>query len=294
MFDAQLFIDDQLIKSLYNAVALPQFEQGSVTISTKDIKVSKWTAEGQVEASAGESIFAKIFFPISAKASAKGGWGRSKSAEKEQEWTFTPVDAPEGRLTNLAIHYAVNQSNRVWSVEGLDDNWPEELQPGESVPKPLIFLDVDKGYPVMPMAAELANGKVVTFFDKIAAEVAAIGGGAVPPKYPMTDVGDEAKKFWSWLRNERPGGADTSNLLMNILEKVVSDGGRPRSINFRVPLGPLGGQTKSLLLHFNSRETYDTIDFGYHFIYRGKQHGFRVVGIRQSGPALNVLALYEK
>jgi hypothetical protein len=220
-----------------------------------------------------------------------------KSAGSDKAWTFTPVDAPEGRLINLAIHYAVNQKDGVWSVQGLEDlnKWQQDLTPGKSAPKPLIFLDVGKGHPVMPMSAELSDGQVVTFFDKLAAAVAAAGaGGPVPPKYPTTDLGAEANKFWSWLRDERPDDADTSILLMKILEEVVSDQGRPRWINFRVPLGPPGGQTRSLHLHFKNRDAYDTGDFGYHFIHRGKQHGFRVVGTLQSGPALNVLALYEK
>src|SRR5271169_1237003 len=72
LFDAPLFVDDYRIKSLYNAVALPEYERESVTMSTKDVKVSKWTAGGQVEVSAGDSLLAQILVPISAKATVKG------------------------------------------------------------------------------------------------------------------------------------------------------------------------------------------------------------------------------
>lgn len=294
LFDAPLFVDDYRIKSLYNAVALPEYERECVTMSTKDVKVSKWTAGGQVEVSAGDSLLAQILAPISAKATVKGDRGGEKTHGTEDTWKLTAVDAAERRLTNLAIHYAANLKSRVWNVIGLeDDAWLKAARLETIAPKPLVFIDVEPGRTIMPMAAELGNGNVVRFFSEFGSAVIKAGGTA-PPPYPITDAGPEANAFWSWFADNKPGGKDPSLLLMDLIEDQIGNGGRLRWINCRVPVGPPHSQFESLHLDIKTRGEYDTGDFAYHFLHRGKKHGFRVVGTLKAGPALNVLALYEK
>jgi hypothetical protein len=271
LFDAPLFIDDHLIKSLYNAVALPELETDGLEISTEDVKVSKWTAEGQVEVSAGESIFSKIFVPISAKATVKGSHGKDTTKRAGAKWKFTPVDAPEGRLVNLAIHYVVNLKDYVWSLDGrADAPGLKRMSEKNPSPKPLIFMDIDPGCPIMPMAAEQSDGKIVTFYDKLTAAVAdKVPGEPLPPPYPPGDTGPDAVTFWSWLHTAKPGGRDTSSLLLEVIENTVGNAGRLQWINCRIPIDSAGEEAVSLHLHFKCRGLYDTGDFGYHFIHRG-------------------------
>jgi hypothetical protein len=125
LFNAPFFIDDVLIKSLYNAEALPQFEQGSVTISTKDIKVSKWAAEGQVEVSAGESVFSKLFFPISAKATVKGSRGGEKISWVRQGVDIHSRGCP--RRTSHQLGIPLRSEPEGWGVECTRPRGPQQV-----------------------------------------------------------------------------------------------------------------------------------------------------------------------
>jgi hypothetical protein len=302
LLDAPLFIDDEQVKSLYNAVALPEYEEEYLTVETKALKISKWSAGAEVGAEAGTgAIISHLLGAIKIKTKMKGELGGQTEEGSDDTIKLTAVKSPERRLLNLAVHYAVNISGQLWNVKGLDDfSWIEQASAVADAPRPLVFLDVvqdaqqeSKRFPIVPMAAELSNGKVVTFYDRIPAAVKG-PGEIIPPKYPPSDIGDEANEFWTWMREARPGKADTSILLMNMVEEAIGAGGRPRWMDCRVPLGPPGEQTQSLHLHIKGREAYDTGDFAYHLLHRGKLHGFRVVGTLKTGPALNVLALYEK
>lgn len=292
LLDAPLFIDDQLIKSLYNAVALPEFEEGSRSVSVNDVKVSKWTVGGQLEVSAGEGLLAKIIAGISGKATVKGDRGSDSSHAEGEIVVLNPVRTPERQLLNLAIHYAANLSERVWSARGLGEGgWQDPAFARES-PKALIFLDIVEGTPFVPMAAEQPDGKVILFYDKIASAVKG-PGQVLPPDFPSED-GTKMNEYWNWFQQDSLRRVETSVLLMHVIEDVIGSGGRARWIDYRVPLGEVGNQTRSLHLHFKSREVYDTGDFAYHLVRSGRKHGLRVVGTLKSGGAMNVLAAYER
>jgi hypothetical protein len=294
LLDAPLFIDDQLITSLYYAVALPEFEEEYVTISTTQVKTSKWSAGGAVEAEAGTGPIAHLLASLKIKAKVQADRGGETQQGTDDTIRLVPVKAPERRLLNLAVHYVANLENRVWNVWGLDDDtWINEALATVGEAKPLVFLDVPSGSPIVPMAAELTDGKVVLFFNRIAAAIKG-PGEKLPPEYPQIEDAEALKDYWEWFMTARPGGADTSYLLMNVVEETIGAGGRPRWIDYRVPLGRVKFQTDSLHLHIKGRQIYDTGDFAYHFVHRGRKHGFRVVGTLKEGPALNVLAIYEK
>jgi hypothetical protein len=293
LFDAPLFIDEQQIKSLYNAVALPQFQTESLTISTKDVAVSKWTAGGQIEVSAAESLLAKVFLPVSAKASAKGERGGEQTQGKDEVWNLLPVATPERQLLNLAIHYGAHLKGHLWTVYGLRElSWLDELVSGGLSPRPLVFLELEADTPIVPMAAELTDGKVVLFYNRISAAVTS-PGQTLPLDYPK-EAGAAMNEYWSWFQDDRARGEDTSRLLMRVVEDEIGAAGRPRWIDYRVPLGAPGAQTRSLHLHLKGRQAYDTGDFAYQLLRRGRKHGLRVVGTLKSGPDMNVLAVYEK
>jgi hypothetical protein len=74
-----------------------------------------------------------------------------------------------------------------------------------------------------------------------------------------------------------------------VIENVIGDGGRPRWIDYRVPVGEM-----TLHLHVVGHGETDTGVFAYNLVKRGWKHGLRVVGSMKSEPDLNVLAIYEK
>ncbi len=295
LFDAPLFIDDLQIKSLYYALALPEYSEESVTIATKELCVSKWNTDGQLEVSTGTgALLAELLASINAKVTAKAGFGREKTRGSEKTIKLNPVDSAERRLLNLSAHYAAKFSDHVWNVRGLQHvEWLGSATYSASGPKPLVFLDVDPDTPIVPMAAELSEGKVVLFFDKIKEALQSSDVGPVPD-YPRDGNAQKMDEYWSWFDKAKPYGFHSSYKLKGVVEDVIGANGRPRWIDCRVPLGPPGQQHESLHLNIRGRQNYDTGDFAYRLVHRARKHGFRVVGTLKSGPALNVLALYEK
>lgn len=292
LLDAPLFIDAEQVASLYNAVALPEFEEEARTIAASTLKMSKWTAGGQIEISAADSVLAKLLAPISAKGTAEGTREGEAQHGREQTITLRPVATPERQLLNLAVHYGANLQERVWTVQGTGDvTWLDDPDFASDLPRALVFLDVEPGTPIVPMAAELKDGKVILFYDQISTAAQQEGLATSPPDYPRTD-GQEMNDYWNWFyQNHEP---DSSILVMRVVEDVVGNGGRPQWVNYRLPIGAPGSRTRSLHLNIKSRGKYDTGDFAYELLRRGKRHGVRVVGTLKSGPALNVLAIFEK
>jgi hypothetical protein len=81
---------------------------------------------------------------------------------------------------------------------------------------------------------------------------------------------------------------------MNAAEvKSLESGGRPRWIDYRVPIE--GADTPHTIhLHVVAHGEFDTGVFAYNLVKRGWKHGLRVVGTLKSEPDVNVLAIYEK
>ncbi|MFI8775106.1 hypothetical protein ACIGKQ_23510 [Gordonia sp. NPDC062954] len=295
LLDAPLFVDDALIRSLYYAVALPEYEQESLTIAAEDIKTKTWSVGGKAETEASFGGIASFLASLKASVGIEASRGGTAEEKNASTIELVPVDSSERRLLNLAVHYSANLEERTWNVFGLKDfSWITDAARVASQGKPLIFLDVPHGVPIVPMAAELPDGNVILFYNRISSAVKG-PSEQLPAEYPRKLDPDGMNAYWDWFQSKKPGkDADTSYILMHVVEEAIGTGGRPRWIDFRVPLGDVGSQNDSLHLHFKAREKYDTGDFAYHFVHRGRKHGFRLVGMLKEGPALNVLALYEK
>jgi hypothetical protein len=140
------------------------------------------------------------------------------------------------------------------------------------------------------MAAELDEGEVKTFYDLLNQETVEWGAIA-PPKWPDENDGSAAATYWEWYQ-QRP---ETSKPAMRLMERVIGDGGRPSWVDYRVPVvGDDGRAVTSLHLHVQGGEEYTTGDFAHRLVHRGRKHGLRVVGLLKDGPAMNVLAVYER
>jgi hypothetical protein len=164
---------------------------------------------------------------------------------------------------------------------------PESADIGTS-PRMIAFVDAPPGTTFLPQAAELNDGRVVTFFRPLVENLKA-DGGTLPVGYPHTTATDEGKlqrdAYWTWFADH--WNADKA---VKVVEDVIGDGGRPRWIDYRTTFA--SGET--LHLHVVARGDYDTGVFAYNLIRRGERYGLRIVGSLKSQPALNVLAIYDK
>ena len=151
----------------------------------------------------------------------------------------------------------------------------------------LAFIDVPPGTIFLPQAAELNDGRVVTFFDPL---IEKLQQEVTPPvPYPTTTATAEGKRqrdaHWKWY-------ADHWNLdkAVKATEETIGNGGRPWWIDYRMTFAT--GEV--LHLHVAAHGDYDTGVFAYNLIRRGERYGLRIVGSLKSQPSLNVLAIYEK
>lgn len=285
--DAPLFIDAEQISAFYDAVVMPENDTDKISISTKDVALSKTSVTGKVGAKVGTGALLATIFPfLDAEASAEGAGGheRSKGAERADVIELRPIRTPHRQLVQLALHYAANLPNRVCYLR--DGNWGRLLDPLyiAEIPRALVFLDLLPRQPIIPLATELATGRVVTLFDELAAEMSK-NVRSLPPSYPMADDREVTRRYWEWYSaNYSPIAA------MNVLERGIGEGGLARWVDYRLKM------TDDESLHFSmrGRGKFATGIHAFSTIFRGHEHGLRIVGTVKSGPDLSVLALFEK
>ena len=76
-----MFIDGEQVTALYNAVAKPEYESGTLTISLKKLSSGKIEGEGAVEAELGVASWLKRIFPF-LDAKVKGGLKAAVGGER--------------------------------------------------------------------------------------------------------------------------------------------------------------------------------------------------------------------
>lgn len=295
LIDTPLFVSTDRIDSLYNAVALPETEEKSRTVSSKAVSSSSAGASVGVEGSAETGPMVNILTKMGFKVSTGLTAGAQAGTEEGTSYSLTPVRSPERRLFNVCLMYAQSFPSRCLQLSDLiTGEWTENAYIDER-PRALVFLDIQPGTPIVPMAAELQNGEVRTFFNELNQEVVQWGQSA-PPKWPDENDADKAQEYWAWFR-EHP---DSSKGAMRLMERVVADRGRPAWVDYRVPIADdtLADDKRldinSLHLDIRGGEAHATGDFAYRLVHRGRKHGLGVVGLLKRGPALNVLAVYER
>lgn len=197
-----------------------------------------------------------------------------------------PVESAARQLVELSLHYLVNQRDRI-CVVGQGAPLPSPVAIGTS-PQMIAFVDAPAGTRFLPQAAELNDGRVVTFFSPLIEKLKQ-DGGTLPVGYPVSTATDTGKlqrdAYWHWFADH--WNADKA---VEVIEDVIGDGGRPRWIDYRTTFA--SGET--LHLHVVARGDYDTGVFAYNLIRRGERYGLRIVGSLKSQPALNVLAVYDQ
>ena len=203
--------------------------------------------------------------------------GESQTDASETTVTLYPISTPHRQLEQLTVFYLLQQPQRL--VAGGRDSpltW-QEAAVSTDLPRALAFVDLPKETKFIPMAAEFANGKFVTFYDKLTAS-----NGERPPKFDFT----RAREYWAWFSKNFDAGQS-----IEVIEKASTEHGRIEWIDYRVPLNDA---VDTMHLHIEAAGQYNTGTFAYRLVRRTLGHGVRMVGTLKDGPDFNVLALYEK
>jgi len=273
--DAPLFLDSRQVTAFYNAVLRPQCEDGVIELPSRD----------QGQADVIQKIIPLYPFLNTSRPNQGTDEAHQQKLDSRNAIQLYATTEPERQLVQLALHYAYNLPYRIGnSLSGPAQSWMEEAFV-EALPRALVFLEFPRRTPFMPMAAELAQGNVVTFYERLSK---AFAPGEKPPTYPGSDpeFKEQRNEYWKWFRKKfNDVGA------MTTVERVIADGGRTRWIDYRVPVTPDG---TTVHLHVCGREQYDTGTFAYNLIKRGYKHGLRLVGTLKSEPDVNVLAIFDR
>jgi hypothetical protein len=299
--DAPMFIDSEQVSALYHAVLKPDTEQAAIKLNLKGLRTTTERLDQDPGAGVSLSEILKSYFPfLSAEQEAEHKpslqdlmelWlgnriNRSKAnsnAADEETVELRSSTDPERQLVQLALHYTANFPERIRVISDPKDTSLMDPAFIQGTPRALVFLDLPRESILIPTAAELGQGNVITIFDRFIRAYRTDQNDA-PPELPSNPSSED--NYWNWYR-ERFKSFDT----MAILENVIADGGRVQWIAYRLALGDSGA---TLHLHLCGRGRYDTGTFAYNFIRRGCTQGIRLVGMLKSEPDMNVLAIYER
>jgi hypothetical protein len=278
--DAPAFIDGQQVSAFYDAVVGPAFRAVELQISTSQTEQIERSAGGHLNTSLS-ALFPWWKFDVGAETHKT----RATDERQDQSISLQPIESPARQLVQLSVHYIVNQPDRI-CVVNQDAPLPDHRAIAAS-PRMIAFVDIQPGAKFMPLAAELNDGKVVTFYEPL---IEALNpNGATPPVYPESRATEADKRqrdaYWSWFV-----GHWNMDKAVKVVEEGIGAGGRPRWIAYRMVFN----NGKALHLDVTPHGDYDTGVFAYNFIRRGERHGLRMVGSLKSKPSMNVLAIYEK
>jgi hypothetical protein len=278
--DSPVFIDSKQIGVFYDAVVGPAFRTVELQVTATQTQQLEKSAAGRLGSGlSGLFPWLKIDAGLEARRTA------TKAGQDGQVITLQPIDSAARQLVQLSLHYLVNQPGRI-CVVGPGDPLPGAEAIAAS-PRMIAFIDVPPGTRFLPQAAELNDGRVVTFFSPLIEKLQR-DGRTLPVAYPDSTATDAGRRqrdaYWDWFT-----GQWNADKAVKVVEEVIAAGGRPRWIAYRMILP--GGMT--LHLDVSARGDYDTGVFAYNFIRRGERYGLRIVGSLKSKPALNVLATYE-
>lgn len=279
--DSPVFIDDHQVGAFYEAVVGPAFRTVELQVTASWVEQLEKSTAGHLNAG-----LSALFPWLKAEAGMEARKAATQIRQDGQSITLQPVDNAARQLVQLSLHYLVNQPERICTV---NQNTP--LPGAEAIaasPRMIAFVDVPPGTRFLPQAAELNDGQVVTFFSPLAEKLKP-DDGSLPVAYPESTTTDAGRRqrdaYWRWFADH--WNADKA---VQVVEDVIGAGGRPRWIAYRV----IFGTGEMLHLDVTARGDYDTGIFAYYFIRRGERHGLRIVGSLKSGPALNLLAAYDK
>jgi hypothetical protein len=289
--DAPMFIDSDQVTALYNAVIKREYETEKVSLSLKRAKSFQLSAGGSAGAEIGLADWLTKIFPgldAKAKVNVDGKATGASQEDKESTIELSPIDTPQRQLVQLSLHYFENLPDRIRgvSIPEKKNNWLDD-EFVTALPRGLVFVDFPPETPFLPMATELSTGTVELIYLNF-------GPKGDMPKYPEaasfndkpTELRGARRQYWKFFRDNF-----SSIVAMQAVEAKASSGETIRWIDYRVPIED---GKPWLHLSVSAYGRYHTGTFAYRWVQRGYNHGLRIVGTMKSGPAMNVLAVFER
>lgn len=294
--DFPLYIDVDLVEGLFDSIFRPEFEVASRTVDrSKTI-----SSEGMLEIAASGEVSVPAVFKFSA--TSKTSEKQKKEVSKGLSTIEIAVSSAGGKLEKLLNVYLYKYPGRIFWIEEnlifckdfenpdvkvLWSNLEDVLdQPGI---RPFIVFDLGIGTRLLPMFAELSNGKDVNLYKEYLSE---LPEGTVPvyPVYGSANYEELAKEYWRAFHD-----AFDSSRAMRVVEKSCKDGkSRIEWIDFRLVGFTMDDVVVPIHLHIMPKGRYSSGTFAYQFIRRSEKYGIRIVGTLKKGADINVLAIYEK
>jgi hypothetical protein len=289
--DVPMFFDERSVQKLYDAIVAPEF----VLLQSKETAEKSKTNTTTVGSELGGDIDIPTFFKIGLKAKLDGSV--AEAATRSSEVTKQFLYSNQQRLQDLVVAYNAAFRGRVLyqdtaelellSLAGPTD-WTEANglldKPG---PRPLIFIDLKPGAPIIPTAGETCKGEVIPLYQAL--EGIINKNGPVVPPYPSDrDLAavTARKAYWDALVN-----AYDSRIALEVVENGFAKGERVDWIDYRLKLP---NREAPLHLHLAANGDFSTGTFAYNFVRRGHKFGLRLVGLLKAGGDINVLAIYER
>ncbi len=292
--DASLFVDDDLVRRIHDAVVWPEFEEKYVEktsfkrVTTALEGVAK--AEGEAEFKL-PNLIDWLGPKLKAKAALEGSIARTGENEESNVVKGKPVESSERKINDLVVEYLSEFPERLLFVDvpgGQFSNFEGELAAEQldkllnSPPRPLVFVNIRKGAPLFPTVAEMEDGDFRPIFPALDQKLLASKNPT--PRYDDNDK-DKRAAYWGAVSQNFK-----SRVAMQELEKACSPG-RIGWIDFRVLFDDDGSTGH---LHVVPAGKAHAGVFGYNFVHRGYKYGCRVVATLKSGTDMNVLAIYER
>lgn len=196
------------------------------------------------------------------------------------------------QLIWLCHHYMANHPDRTCVLGGKKEQIPrrEEILRG---PRMLAFADVSPGLKLTPAAAGFGRGRVTDLSGPLAEKLR--NPKENPPDNEYTEEpwssepARQEKDFWRWFESNWKRAAAVSV----IEDAATAAGTRPQWVSYHAMLSS-SDKESGLHLDVRGHGGYDTGMYSRDLVWRGYRYGLRIIGTLKSGPAINVLAIYER
>ena len=295
--DVPMFFDEGSVQKLYDAIVAPEF----VFLQSKEGAEQGLSNSFDAGLEGGGEVTVPplpSFFKLSLKGKLDGS--SASTAKRSAEVTKQFVYNGQQRLQDVVVAYNQAFGERVLYLDSQKDEVVSLAGPTDWVsaegllevagPRPLVFLDLKPGAPILPMAGETSKGAVVLLYQELEKRWAAAGFSV--PKYPSDrDIAaPEAlkarKAYWDALI-----AAYDNRTALEVVEEGFKGGDRIDWIDYRLKLST---RDVPLHLHLAADGAFATGTFAYNLVRRGHKVGLRLVGLLKAGGDINVLAIYER
>lgn len=290
--DVPTFMDDQLVDRLYSATIRPEYVLLQSSESAERSQTKSSTSE--YEASGELSIPAFWKFGGKAGVTKEAGQTLTHGAQVTKQFVHTA----ERRLQDIIAHYGEHHPDRLLFDQpgqpGLTDltgrrlDWAEaQTLIDRAGPRPLLFAELDRLVPIIPMAGGTQAGATVLLSDLMIDELKKLDRPI--PDWPSDRDPDAARKkteHWDAFLASYDNWAAT-----RVVDHGFGSEHRLEWIDFRLKVNT---RDKPIHIHFATLGKHHCGEFAYNIVRRGYKEGLRLVGRLKRGCDVNVIALYER